>query len=132
MPPIDAATDRGWDKLFDQLGDRQVMRLVAKAGGRAAFRAKGSGVKDLRPRLPKKTGALRKGLRGTIKRVRERGTGLWVWKVVYRSTVPYWGKQIQRPRVRDAYTGAQRVAADWWRTRADDVLADVLREEVKR
>ena len=51
--------------------------MVAKAGGRASFRAKGAGVKDLRPNLPKVTGDLRKGLKGKVKRVRDRRTGLW-------------------------------------------------------
>lgn len=126
------ATDRGWDRLFKQLGNREVMRLVSKAGGRAAARTKAVGVKVLRPDLPRKTGALQKGLKGVVKKSRDRRTGLWVWKVIFRSTVAYWGTQVKRQKVKEAYIEAQREAAEWWRKHADKTVSQVFREGIKK
>ena len=124
----DLGTDRGWDDLLLQLGDRDVMRILSKAGGRAATRARAVARKEFRRVAPRKSGEMARQTRAFG--ARRTGGGIVTWTVRLESKVPYWGPQIQRDVTQDAYEDASEAARDWWREKVDELIAEVFREEL--
>ena len=122
-----------WDDFLRRLGPRQVTKMLAKAGGRAAAVCDKSATKSLKKHVPVVTGELRAALKSLRKR--ERGT--MAWRIQWRADLPYWGRVINvnggRPsqKLIAAYDGAQGTARERWRTEAEIAIARGMKEALR-